>query len=52
MCLCVRAKLVVSHFPKVNDIRKQWMFVVKRVTTENKAFVPGAKPNDYDDVCH
>ena len=31
MCQCVIAKLVVSHFPKDSDIRKQWVFVVKRV---------------------
>ena len=49
MCLCVIAKLVVSHFPKDRHIRKQCVFVVKRVTTENKAWIPGA--NDYDVVC-
>ena len=51
MCQCVIAKLVVSRFPKDHDIRKQWVFVVKRVITENKAWIPGAKPNDYHVVC-
>ena len=50
MCHCMIAKLVVSRFPKDRDIRKQWVFDVKRVTTENKAWIPGA--NDYDVVCH
>ena len=51
MCQYVIAKLVVSRFPKDRDIRKPWVFVVilKRVSTENKAWIPGAKPN-YDVV--
>ena len=48
MCQCVIAKLVVSRFPKDRYIRKEWVFVVKR---KKKAWVPGAKPNDYDVVC-
>ena len=32
MCHCMIANLVVSRFPKDCDIRKQWVFVVKRVT--------------------
>ena len=44
MC-CVIAKLVVSRFPRDRDIRKQWVFVVKRVSTENKAWITGAKHN-------
>ena len=50
MCQCVIAKLVVSRFPKDRDIRKQWVFVVKRVSTENIAWIPGLAPNDYDVV--
>ena len=49
MCQWVIANLVVSRFPKDRDIRKQWVFVVKRASTENKAWIPGAKP--YDIVC-
>ena len=49
MCHCVIANLVVSRFPNYRDIRRQWVFVVKRVTTENKAWIPGT--NDYDVVC-
>ena len=44
MCQCVIAKLVVSRFPKDRDI--QMLFIVKQVSTENKAWIPGAKPND------
>ena len=51
MCQCGRARLVVLRFPKVSGIRRQWMFVVKRVTMENKAWIRSAKPNDYDVVC-
>ena len=51
ICQCVIAKFVVSRFPKDRDIRKQWVFVVKRVSTENNARIPGAKHNDYDVVC-
>ena len=51
MCRCVIAKLVVSRFPKDHDIQKQWVFVVKRVSTGNKAWIPGAKHNHYDVVC-
>ena len=51
MCQCVIAKLAVSRFPNVCDIRKPWLFVVKRVSTEIKAWIPGAKTNDYDVVC-
>ena len=42
MCHCAIANFVVSRFPKESDTRKQWGFVVKRVTTDNKAWVPGA----------
>ena len=36
MCHYVIANLVVSRFPKDRDIRKQWVFVVKRVTRSQK----------------
>ena len=49
MCHYMIANLVASRLPKDHDIRKHWVFVVKRVTTENKAWIPGA--NDYDIVC-
>ena len=49
MCQCVIAKLVVSRFPKDRDIRKQQTCVC--CEAENKAWIPGAKPNDYDVVC-
>ena len=45
MCNCVIANLVVSRFPKERDIRKQWVFVVERITTEvteHKTWVPCA----------
>ena len=51
MCQCMIAKLVVSRFSKDRDVRKQWVFVVKLVSTENNAWIPGDKPNDYDVVC-
>ena len=51
MCQCVIAKLLVSRFPTDRDIRKEWVFVVKRVSTENKAWIPCSMPNDYDVVC-
>ena len=47
MCHCAIANFVVSRFPKESDTRKQWGFVVKRVTTDNKAWVPAL----YDVVC-
>ena len=51
LCQCVIVKLVVSRFSKDRDIQKQWVLVVKRVSTENIAWIPGSKPNDYDVVC-
>ena len=39
MCQCVIAKLVVSRFPKDIDMRKQWVFVVKRVPINGKQSV-------------
>ena len=41
MCQCLIAKLVVSRFSKDRDVRKQWVFVVKRVSTDNSAWIPG-----------
>ena len=36
-------QMVISRLPKERDIRKQWVFVAKRVTTENNAWIPGAR---------
>ena len=51
MCQCVIAKLVVSRFPKDRDIRKQWMFVVKRKTKHGSQALSLMIIYDHDVVC-
>ena len=49
ICQCVIAKLVVSRFPKDRNIRKQWVFVVKRKTKRGSQAL--SLGNDDDVVC-
>ena len=36
LCHCVITKLVILRFPKVGDLQKQWVSVVKRLKRKTK----------------